>query len=149
MKDFYCILGVPRDAGSADVKAAYRRLAQKFHPDVNSDCAEWAASMFKDVGEAYEVLSDPAKRRRYDLFLSTNQVREIPRRVPDSPITAMVEMIVGAAAPYVPPDQLREIINRKIAEQGIPQKPVSLVDLAERMGFLRLRKKRKAANRAS
>ena len=81
--------------------------------------------------------------------MSTNQVREIPRRVPDSPITAMVEMIVGAAAPYVPPDQLREIINRKIAEQGIPQKPVSLVDLAERMGFLRLRKKRKAANRAS
>ena len=65
-QDFYDILGVPRDADSADIQRAYRRLARQHHPDVNkhSDAEE----RFKDIAEAYDVLSDPQLRRRYDAF---------------------------------------------------------------------------------
>lgn len=64
-KDYYAILGVPRTASEKEVKAAYRRLARKYHPDVNKGQAQ-AEAKFKEVGEAYEVLSDPQKRRQYD-----------------------------------------------------------------------------------
>lgn len=64
-KDFYAILGVPRDADEATVKKAYRKLARKHHPDQNpGDKA--AEQRFKDIGEANSVLSDPEKRREYD-----------------------------------------------------------------------------------
>ena len=65
-RDFYEVLGVPRDATAADIQRAYRQLARQFHPDVNKDPA--AEDRFKEIGEAYEVLSDPGKRRRYDAF---------------------------------------------------------------------------------
>ncbi len=64
-KDYYAVLGVPRDAKLNQIKAAYRKLARKYHPDVNPGDRK-AEEKFKDVGEAYEVLSDPDKRRRYD-----------------------------------------------------------------------------------
>jgi len=63
-KDYYKILDVPRDADADTIKKAYRRLARKYHPDRNK--AADAESRFKEVGEAYEVLSDPGKRKRYD-----------------------------------------------------------------------------------
>ncbi|MFQ5828374.1 MAG: DnaJ C-terminal domain-containing protein [Candidatus Methylomirabilia bacterium] len=63
-KDYYKILGVDRTAGEKAVKQAYRRLARKYHPDVNK--SEQAAERFKEINEAHEVLSDPEKRRRYD-----------------------------------------------------------------------------------
>jgi DnaJ-class molecular chaperone len=64
-RDYYEILGVPRDAGGKDIKAAYRRLARKYHPDVNKGAAE-AEEMFKQVAEAFAVLSDKKKRATYD-----------------------------------------------------------------------------------
>lgn len=63
-KDYYKILGVDRGASEAEIKSAYRKLARKYHPDVNKD--KEASQKFKDVNEAYEVLSDPEKRKRYD-----------------------------------------------------------------------------------
>ena len=64
-KDFYAILGVPKDADDAAIKKAYRKLARKHHPDQNAgDTA--AEQRFKDIGEANSVLSDPEKRREYD-----------------------------------------------------------------------------------
>lgn len=64
-RDYYKILGVSKSASSGDVKKAYRRLARKYHPDVNpGDKA--AEARFKEINEAYEVLSDPDKRKRYD-----------------------------------------------------------------------------------
>jgi curved DNA-binding protein len=64
--DFYQILGVSPTASAADIQRAYRELARHYHPDVNSDPS--AEDRFKEIGEAYEVLSDPEKRRRYDAF---------------------------------------------------------------------------------
>ncbi|MEU0094841.1 DnaJ C-terminal domain-containing protein [Kribbella sp. NPDC006257] len=65
-EDFYSILGVSRDAGSDEIQRAYRKLARKFHPDVNKDPG--AEERFKQISEAYDVLSDPQSRKRYDAF---------------------------------------------------------------------------------
>jgi molecular chaperone DnaJ len=64
-KDYYGILGVPRDASADDIKRAYRKLARQYHPDVNPD--HGAAEKFKDISAAYEVLSDDQKRQIVDL----------------------------------------------------------------------------------
>jgi curved DNA-binding protein len=63
-RDYYETLGVPRDATSEQIRSAYRKLARRYHPDINKD--EDAEERFKDVAEAYEVLSDAEKRERYD-----------------------------------------------------------------------------------
>jgi len=63
--DYYQTLGVPRDASAADIKKAFRKLARKYHPDVAKDKTT-AETKFKEINEAYEVLSDPEKRAKYD-----------------------------------------------------------------------------------
>ena len=65
--DFYVVLGVPRAATVIDVKRAYRKLARRFHPDINPG-DHVAALRFKEITEAYETLSDPERRRRYDVL---------------------------------------------------------------------------------
>ena len=65
--DYYELLGVTRDASPEDIKRAYRRLARQLHPDANPDDPA-AEARFKEIAVAYETLSDPDKRRRYDLF---------------------------------------------------------------------------------
>lgn len=64
-KDYYLTLGVPRDASTADIKKAFRKLARKHHPDVAKD-KKAAEEKFKEINEANEVLSDPEKRKKYD-----------------------------------------------------------------------------------
>jgi len=64
-KDYYETLGVPRSASEADIKKAFRKLAREHHPDVARDKKK-AEEKFKEINEAYEVLGDPAKRRKYD-----------------------------------------------------------------------------------
>lgn len=65
-KDYYEILGVPRNATQEDIKKAYRRLARKYHPDFNKD--PQAQEKFKEINEAYQILSDPEKRKLYDQY---------------------------------------------------------------------------------
>jgi curved DNA-binding protein len=76
-RDFYEILGVPRDASQDEIQRAYRKLARAYHPDVNHDPA--AENRFKDISEAYNVLSDPQTRRRYDAF--GPDFRQVPEDV--------------------------------------------------------------------
>lgn len=74
-KDYYRILEITRDADGEEIKRAYRKMARIYHPDVNTDKVA-ATERFKDINEAYTVLSDPDKRRRYDqLSVSYEQVR--------------------------------------------------------------------------
>ena len=68
-KDFYAVLGVTKDADATAIKKAYRVLAKKYHPDRNPDDAA-AAERFKEIGEAYAVLSDPKERQQYDAIRS-------------------------------------------------------------------------------
>ncbi len=71
-KDYYQILGINKDANQEEIKKAYRKLALKYHPDANPDKKEEAEKKFKEIGEAYAVLSDPEKRARYDQFGSAD-----------------------------------------------------------------------------
>ena len=64
-KNFYEVLGLKKDASSEDIKKAFRSLALKYHPDKNKE--EGAEEKFMELAEAYEVLSDPQKRKSYDL----------------------------------------------------------------------------------
>src|SRR3984957_2620343 len=80
-RDFYAILGVPRNASQDDIQRGYRRLAREYHPDVNHDPG--AEERFKEASEAYDVLSDPQTRRRYDAF--GRDFRQVPEDVdPDT-----------------------------------------------------------------
>jgi len=66
-KDYYAILGLGKKADDKEIKSAYRKLARKYHPDLNPNNAE-AEAKFKEIGEAYEVLGDPEKRKMYDRY---------------------------------------------------------------------------------
>jgi DnaJ-class molecular chaperone len=66
-KDYYAILGIKRDASEKEIKRAYRKLARQYHPDVNPG-DKVAEAKFKEINEAYEVLSDPEKRKKYDQY---------------------------------------------------------------------------------
>jgi len=67
-KDYYAILGVAKNAPEKDVKSAYRKLARKWHPDANPKNPKEAEEKFKEISEAYEVLGDPEKRKKYDVL---------------------------------------------------------------------------------
>ena len=64
-KDYYKVLGVSKDADTKEIRQAFRKLARKFHPDVNPNNKD-AEGQFKEINEAYQVLSDPEKRKKYD-----------------------------------------------------------------------------------
>jgi curved DNA-binding protein len=66
-KDYYKILGLSRNADQNEIKKAYRKLAKKYHPDVNPG-DKTAGDKFSEINEAHEVLSDPEKRKKYDQF---------------------------------------------------------------------------------
>src|SRR2546426_3313129 len=68
--DYYDLRGVPRNASDEQIRSAYRRLARQYHPDVNK--ADDASERFKQITEAYEILTDPQRRQRYDMFGSTS-----------------------------------------------------------------------------
>ena len=76
-KDYYGILGVPKNASDAEIKKAYRKLAMQYHPDRNPGKEKWANEKFKEINEAYGVLGDPQKRRQYDQFGTVGNIGDI------------------------------------------------------------------------
>ena len=92
-RDFYEILGVPRTSSQDEIQRAYRKLARTYHPDVNSDPG--AEDRFKEISEAYDVLSDPETRRRYDDF--GPDFRQVPPDI-DPETWARIRAGAGAGA---------------------------------------------------
>ncbi len=90
-RDFYEVLGVPRSSSQDEIQRAYRKLARTYHPDVNSDPG--AEDRFKEISEAYDVLSDPETRRRYDDF--GPDFRQVP---PDMDAETWARIRAGAGA---------------------------------------------------
>jgi molecular chaperone DnaJ len=88
VRDLYEILGISRDASPPEIKAAYRKLARALHPDVNGDPGD--QERFKEITGAYEILSDPAKRQRYDEFGSAG-----PQGAPFTDIQDLFDMFFG------------------------------------------------------
>jgi curved DNA-binding protein len=76
-KDYYDILGVPKNASDTGIKKAYRKLAMQYHPDRNPGKQKWANEKFKEINEAYGVLGDPQKRRQYDQFGTVGNIGDI------------------------------------------------------------------------
>jgi curved DNA-binding protein len=76
-KDYYDILGVPKNASDTEIKKAYRKLAMQYHPDRNPGKQKWANEKFKGINEAYGVLGDPQKRRQYDQFGTAGNIGDI------------------------------------------------------------------------
>jgi len=83
-KDYYQVLGIAKNASEKEIKSAYRRLARKWHPDANPKNTKEAEERFKEIAEAYEVLGDPEKRKKYDVLGSdwqrVSQQAEAQRR---------------------------------------------------------------------
>lgn len=75
-KDYYQILGIKRSAGPEEIKGAFRRLAMQYHPDRNLENLDQAEDRFKEINEAYSVLSDGDKRRQYDYLTSPARPRQ-------------------------------------------------------------------------
>ena len=92
-KDLYAILGVDKNAGQDEIKRKYRQLARKYHPDVNK--SKDAEDKFKEINIAYEILSDPQKRRRYDAVTGWRNSQYITRSFRTYPGNAGSALLTG------------------------------------------------------
>ena len=105
---------------------------------------EWASGMFKECEAAYSILSDEKTRQAYNRNL---RMRAMPNQTQaaKNPIAVAIDMVARAASAYVPPDQMTELLKRMVQERGIPNKPVTLVDIAERCGLLKKKRGKRSA----
>lgn len=126
-KDYYQILGVEPNAGEAEIKTAYRRLARKYHPDVSKETG--AEERFKEVNEAYEALRDPAKRKAYDQLRAQGYRpgQEVPPQGgfggAGHPDVDFSEIFSGGGAGGGFSDFFEELFGRRAGARGQPGGP--------------------------
>ena len=94
--DYYKILGLDKNASQDDIKKAYRKLARKHHPDLNPNDKE-AHKKFQQINEANEVLSDPAKRKKYDQYGKDWQHADEFEQTTSGKVTPLVEILAVVA----------------------------------------------------
>src|SRR5262245_16306288 len=126
--DFYIVLGIERGATLNDIKRAYKRLARRFHPDINPG-DRMAAQQFRQIAEAYETLSDPDRRRRYDTTGTS------PRMAPDPAYGFegfdFSVSVSGSEAPTFG-DLFADVFQPRAARaSGEPQRGIDLHDAIE------------------
>ena len=118
-KDYYQILGVPRSATEKEIKANYRKLARQFHPDANKG-NKASEEKFKEIAEAYEVLKDPEKRKRYDQLGSNWKSGEQFRPPPDfSNFNFDFGDLAGKGSPFS--DFFESIFGQAFGQEGGPR----------------------------
>src|SRR5437763_8425245 len=121
--DFYIVLGVERGATVGDVKRAYKRLARRFHPDINPG-DRMAATQFRQIAEAYETLSDPDRRRHYDSVGGTSGGDPVPYGFEGFDFSVSVN---GESAPTFG-DLFADVIGQREARrhEGVPARGADL-----------------------
>jgi len=118
-KDYYQILNVPRSATDKEIKASYRKLARQFHPDANKG-NKASEEKFKEIAEAYEVLKDPEKRKRYDQLGSNWKSGEQFRPPPDfSNFNFDFGDLTGKGSPFS--DFFEAIFGQAFGQEGMPR----------------------------
>ncbi len=145
-KDFYKILGVAKDASDADIKKAYRKLARQHHPDTNAGNTA-SEKKFKDISEAYSVLSDPDERQQYDAIRAMGGgARFAPAAVAAAPVAGLASrtslaVCSPAAADATPADTARPAAFRRSsptssaeARRRLRRRPVVPAGAAEGRG---------------
>jgi molecular chaperone DnaJ len=118
-RNFYVILGIPRDASPEDVRSAYRELAKRLHPD---RAGESGTESFQELREAYETLSDPAKRRAHDFALDAEASMRRPVRIPaEAFVEDLVSLLYGEARCQPSLEAIRERFLRNDTGIGVPK----------------------------
>lgn len=115
LKNYYQVLGLKQDVGQEEIKRAFRRMASLYHPDHNPQNPKEAEEKFKEINQAYEVLSDEARRRQYDRLIRIQQRRPQRREV-----TKEDFLNWGFTAGDILEELLREFSARTVIFDGIP-----------------------------
>ena len=133
--DCYSILGVPPAATAEEIRAAYRRLARQYHPDLNS--GPEAEARMKEINEAYDTLSDPLRRRQYDIHKSNGDFLANRARRGQSPGRRRAAASPARTRPYVPQRgediEVALLITRREAKHGARKNfPVERMEVCPR-----------------
>lgn len=154
--NFYAILQVLPSASQSQIRESYLALVKELHPDRNAHPG--AGKALADVNTAYETLSDPGKRRAYDLKFKVTEfkervVREFRPIVPPSgppgsvDLVAVAEQLIGRFMPGVP-NALAPLMARKLGEVGIDPRAATAEQLLEAVGWLKPQRKPRSKRRA-
>ena len=140
MNEYYRSLGVQPNASPDELKKAYRKLAKQYHPDLHPGDHE-AEARFKEINEAYEILSDPEKRKKYDEQQGTTQRRQAPNRAKTAARTPKggpvdFSQMQGGFAQFFGFDPRTGQVVDEEKVSGQKKNPLDATDLFERfMGF--------------